>query len=148
MSTTNKSALTWNNLFRHMLAWLVASLSVGFLILLPVALLEIIQTPATLGHSGLFGFVFGMGLFMGAFYTMFSGLFILPGIFIGFKLPGKYRLAFSAAWGTASTLAIARLFHDRSQNLDFRFYLAVALAGLIAGLIYWRIAVRPPPRSA
>lgn len=143
MSSADKSVLTWNNLARHVLAWLVASLSVGYLVLLPVALLEVIQAPATLGHPGLFGFVFGMGLFMGAFYAIFSGLFVLPGLFIGLRLPEKYRLVFSAVWGSASALAIARLFHDRSQNLDWRFYLVVAIAGLVAGLIYWRIAVRP-----
>ena len=142
MSAPPKSVLTWGNFARHFVAYFLACFCIGLFILMPSAMLELLQNPTTMGKPDLVPFLLGMSLFMGAFYAMFGGLFVLSGLFIGvqFKLVQWW---FSAIWASASALAIARLFHDRSQNLDMRFYLAVAFAGFLAGLIYWRIAIKP-----
>ncbi len=135
------SHLSWSGLAWHLLAFLVASLSVGFLTIATPAMLEILKHPATLGKPGLLPFVLTMGLFMGSFFTLFGGPFVLGGIVLG-ALTGLRQGWFCALWGSFSTVATAFFFHDPGQRLDLRFYLIVAGAGLIAGVIYWSIAVR------
>ncbi len=146
MSKPEQSVLTWKNLLLHLLAYFVACFCVGLSMLAPLALSELLQHPSSMGKPGLIPFVLGMSLFMGAFYAIFGGLFVLPGLFIGlrYKLHGWW---FATLWGGGSALAIARLFHDRSQNLDHRMYLAVALGGCCAGAIYWGIAIHRRTKS-
>ncbi len=149
MNERPHSVLTWKNLLLHLLAYFTGCFCIGLFMLAPSALLELAHPPFSMGKSGLIPFVLGMSLFMGAFYALFGGLFVLPGLFIGlrYKLYGWW---FATVWGGGSALAIARLFHDRSQTLDQRFYLAVALGGCCAGALYWAIAIHhstKPTRS-
>ena len=142
MSNTPKSVLTWVNLARHLLAFLVASLCVGVFSMAGPTAMEIINTPATLDKPGLFSFVFAMGLFMGLFYAQFGGLFVLAGIAVGVRF-GRSEWWFCALWGLLTALTIGVLFHDRDQSLGGLFYVIISGAGFLAGIVYWLIAVLP-----
>ncbi len=136
--TTRRKGPLW-----HLLAYFVAALCVGIFFLAVPASLEIINNPFTPGKSGLAGFVFSMGIFMGMFHVIYGSLFYLAGLLVGYGLKMK-QWWFCALWGGMSAPLTAAAFSDPSQKLDLRFYATLAFAGFAAGTIYWLIAVRNP----
>ena len=137
--------LTWRNLGRHLLAFFVACISVGIVIIAISAAMEIFEKDESFGKPGLLGFIFGMGSFMGVYYIFFAGPYVFAGIVAGLWVNLR-QCWFSASWGALSTLAASH-FHLHNKNLDAPSYLVVALAGFLAGIIYWLIAVRKPKAS-
>lgn len=135
------SILTWRNLAKHLLAFFVSAICIGYFILIVPLALDIFNSPDNFRKPGLITFIVGMGLFMGLYYAWTTSLFVMIGVALGIWLRRR-EWWFCALWGALSTYASAMLFHDPGHKLGSLFPFAIAFSGALAGTIYWLVAVR------